>query len=357
MEENIAQFRQCSTYLQNRHADGYSNISTVLLERALLLEELGYPALAIYDAYNAQKILSEQFRLNASNLDPMILQGCWLVMARCCAACKLRSMADAVKDFVRPLQKLTSSPTIQEILDLCEIESEVPEPGQCYFAISGFPWDSIAQPKNLHSTAVLDRIQARLNAKFGNLLSIQVIPGRGRGLIANRNIPKGQLIFVEKSISISNSRTRNTRAECGHCCSFVLLPLPFVCPVARCEEVFCCEECMNNAMQWYHPVLCGKPPLKPNGPVLSTMLQAQSIASLWYKFTVKLIATAVHLQCDILEVPVISHLSVPISTGNSDNRLIITWDRIMQCYEELLGWFGLEQFNALVGIWLCVFGF
>ncbi|KAJ8679264.1 hypothetical protein QAD02_015051 [Eretmocerus hayati] len=73
----------------------------------------------------------------------------------------------------------------------------------------------------------------------------------GSHLIASKDIRPGEILLVEKSLSIINPAQKF--AYCGHCSSFLwdLVPCDF------CSSVcFCSEQCKTEAWQYYHDVEC-----------------------------------------------------------------------------------------------------
>jgi hypothetical protein len=109
---------------------------------------------------------------------------------------------------------------------------------------------------------------------FMESVKIVSIPGRGRGLVASRNIMPGEIFLEEPALICTALRYPHRTVLCSHCLACVSLPpglehprnlvpenelsipkFPVKCPEG-CGMIFCGDECAENARP-AHFWICG----------------------------------------------------------------------------------------------------
>lgn len=90
---------------------------------------------------------------------------------------------------------------------------------------------------------------------IGFPIIIEPTAGYGNGIVASRNIKKGEAILNEIPVlAASLSITR-----CFHCFKSVRKDTPVFCQLCkRSTMLYCSQQCFDSANDLYHPVLCGK---------------------------------------------------------------------------------------------------
>ena len=128
------------------------------------------------------------------------------------------------------------------------------------------------------------------------------------GVFAKSNIQQGETILLTRSIWTDyNARVGDNC--CSACCQHV--PEKLAIQMTCCTSKYCSETCMQEAKKTYHNVICGKD--------FSWLYKACKEADQIYSdkvplMLVKILATAVHLNCKPLKVPCVRTLK-----ANYDN--------------------------------------
>ncbi|XP_046603722.1 SET and MYND domain-containing protein 4-like [Neodiprion virginianus] len=85
-------------------------------------------------------------------------------------------------------------------------------------------------------------------------LDCKYTPQKGRHVIANRDIQKGQVLFVEKPFAFVVLDQNDSSSFCRHCCHpYGAIPIPCKTCVGT---LYCSSECLDNAWSGYHKWEC-----------------------------------------------------------------------------------------------------
>lgn len=122
------------------------------------------------------------------------------------------------------------------------------------------------------------------------------------GVYAHNDIQKGETILATRSIW-TDCATRDGDDHCLACCR--ILRNRIVIRLTTCTCVFCSDACREEATKTYHNVICGRD--------LSWLYEAckgadKTFSDMVPLMMVRVLATAVHLDCKPLKVPCIESL-------------------------------------------------
>ena len=179
-----------------------------------------------------------------------------------------------------------------------------------------YPWIA---PKELERS---DKAMKKLNAQFEaasenaciqrsalrGATSHHGLPEDDYGVFARRNIERGETIVFTKSIW-TDCKTRLADDCCSSCCQ--TFPKELAIEMTCCRNMFCSQICMEAAKDTFHDITCRKD--------LSWLHEAYKGTDHVYRdnapiMMVKIIATAIHLNCKPLKVPCVRTLK-----ANYDN--------------------------------------
>ncbi|EFN62504.1 SET and MYND domain-containing protein 4 [Camponotus floridanus] len=110
--------------------------------------------------------------------------------------------------------------------------------------------ESPSQPK-------LKRLKSGENPNFRSAsasIEVKHAPGKGRYVVANRNIKKGETLFVEDAFTFVLVNNNKDNTHCHNCCkSYLDVPVP----CTECvDTLFCNMKCWDEACLSYHRWLC-----------------------------------------------------------------------------------------------------
>ena len=179
-----------------------------------------------------------------------------------------------------------------------------------------YPWIKVKQLER--SVKDMKKVNAQFEAASGKAY-IQKSPSDGAstregvregdfGVFAKRDIREGETILATRSIW-TDYRTRVGDNCCSACCQNV--PEKLAIQMDCCNSKFCTDVCKQEATDTYHDVICGKD--------FSWLYRACKEADQVYcdkapLMMVKILATAIHLNCKPLKVPCVRTLK-----ANYDN--------------------------------------
>ena len=90
------------------------------------------------------------------------------------------------------------------------------------------------------------------NRPMVKMIAVQPHPRGGYGIFALEDLPAEELVLVEYPMfSFNDDRTGKTL--CHHCHR----KISTVCACAKCQEVYCSDECRTYAARTYHTPICG----------------------------------------------------------------------------------------------------
>ena len=179
-----------------------------------------------------------------------------------------------------------------------------------------YPWIA---PKQLERSATaMNKLNAHFEAASENAC-IQKSPLRGAishhglreddyGVFARRNIERGETILNTRSIWTDHESPLGEN-YCSSCCRIV--PKELAIQMTCCRNKFCSQICMQSAKDTFHDIICRKD--------LGWLHEAYKGTDHVYRdnvpiMMVKILATAIHLNCKPLKVPCVRTLK-----ANYDN--------------------------------------
>ena len=209
-----------------------------------------------------------------------------------------------------------------------------------------YPWIVVTELER--SVKVVRRLNAKFQAASTNA-SILRSPMSGKptregvkendfGVYAESDIPNGETILATRSIW-TDCAPGDGDNHCLACCR--ILRNKDVIRLTSCTCVFCSDECRQEAVDTYHNVICGRD--------FSWLYEAckgadKTFIDMIPLMMIKILGTAVHLECKPLEVPCIESLkpnndSVVSSTFRLSSNVIAPI--------QILGTLGVDIFTNL----------
>ncbi|CAJ0755446.1 10848_t:CDS:2 [Entrophospora sp. SA101] len=251
--------------------------------RAQTFIKLGYPELAMVDAVNARSLIEPKITSGKySDADlALFCKSGWReagALAKCDGFVLAGRALDRIFQIVvnkRPVAGVDWNTWererdnyyekhYQHVVALSKVGSDrhamVEQAGKmCKFPNRGaYPWD--IRSRERCTSESLASIQKLLEKISGKSIKVSLVsfPNASQahefGIVATKDIKKGTILLEEKPL-ISVHAPGQQRCDF---CNKQAGSKRFLCPKANCSEIFCNNDCFDNAWELYHRAICGK---------------------------------------------------------------------------------------------------
>ena len=283
----IDTFRSLELCIEDITNDPYNVVH--YLTRASTYRTLGYPDLAVGDAYKALLLVdeisdeSEEYHdLAKSSFDESkweltkLQNAIYGILIQSLTDCKcFRSALTFAKQWKRTNQQPDAVRAISNILILYREEAGILKdeeldvnklPDNTTVRREIYPWNQFEPDRNgdeyLSSLNVqLEDVAPKCEVR---IVRLPVLTGGSGittqlGLFAKENIRPGENVLEESSILTANNNLHDTLCDA---CSAELPQLEEASQCFSCSDcddiVFCSKKCLDTALELYHPAVCGK---------------------------------------------------------------------------------------------------